>query len=86
MATAGTPQPDNPQAGAPSGAPASPQQANPLQEVLGKLVMMVRQIGMQNTIIQPEMQQISQVLIQALQKASQAQSGPAQPIQAPPVQ
>jgi hypothetical protein len=75
----------NPQAAAPSGAPqgGSPQ-ANPLQETLGKLVMLVRQLGTQNTIIQPEMQGISQQLIQALQKVSQAGSGPAQPLSAPP--
>jgi hypothetical protein len=84
-----SPMPDqsNPQAAAPSGAPSqgSPQ-ANPLQQVLGQLVMAVRQIGTQNTIIQPEMQQISQTLVQALQKVSQAGSGPAQPLSAPPQQ
>jgi len=79
--------PSNPQASAPSGASqgGSPQ-ANPLQESLGKLVMLCRQLGVQNTIIQPEMQQCSQVLVQALQKVSQAGSGPAQPLSAPPQQ
>jgi hypothetical protein len=48
--------------------------------------MLVRQLGTQNTIIQPEMQGISQQLIQALQKVSQAGSGPAQPLSAPPQQ
>ena len=91
MATSGMPQPENPQAGAPpqggapSGAPGGGQ-ANPLQETLGKLVMLIRQLGVQNTIIQPELQQCSSVLIQALQKVSQAQSGPAQPMAAPPTQ
>ena len=85
MATSPTPQPQNPQAGAPSGAPAAPQ-ANPLQETLGKLAMLVRQLGVQNTIIQPEMQQMSAIAIQALQKISQAQAGPAQPMAAPPQQ
>lgn len=84
-----SPMPDqsNPQAGAPSGAPqGGSTQANPLQETIGKLVMLVRQIGVQNTIIQPEMQQVSQALVQALQKVSQAGSGPAQPLSAPPQQ
>ena len=48
--------------------------------------MLVRQIGTQNTLIQPEMQQVSQTLVQALQKISQAGSGPAQPLSAPPQQ
>jgi hypothetical protein len=83
--TSPTPQPT--QAGAPSGAPQpQQQQANPLQETLGKLAMLVRQLGTQNTIIQPEMQQASAIFVQALQKASQAQAGPAQPMQAPPQQ
>ena len=87
MATSGMPQPENPQAGAPpqQGAP-SGQQANPLQESLGKLVMLIRQLGVQNTIIQPELQQASSILTRALQKVSQAQSGPAQPMAAPPTQ
>jgi hypothetical protein len=57
-----------------------------LQESLGKLVMLARQLGAQNTIIQPEMQQASQIFVQALQKVSQAGSGPAQPLAAPPQQ
>ena len=82
--TSPTPQPT--QAGAPSGAPQPQQQANPLQETLGKLAMLVRQLGTQNTIIQSEMQQASALFVQALQKASQATAGPAQPMQAPPQQ
>jgi hypothetical protein len=81
------PQPDNPQAGAPQpgGAPQA-QQANPLQEMLGKVAILARQLGVQNTVIQPEMQQISAIAVQALQKVSQAASGPAQPMSAPPQQ
>jgi hypothetical protein len=52
--------------------------ANPLQETLGKLAMFVRQLGMQNTIIQPDMQQASAIFVQALQKVSQAAPGPPQ--------
>jgi hypothetical protein len=82
---------DNPQAGAPDpsqggGAPASAPQANPLQESLGRLAILSRQLGMQNTLIQPEMQQISSIAVQALQKVSQAASGPPQPMSAPPQQ
>lgn len=71
----------NPQAAAP--VPSAPV-ANPLQEMLGKMALLVRQLGVQNTMIQPEMQQISALLVQALQKTSQAMSGPAQPLSAPP--
>jgi hypothetical protein len=86
MGASPMPDPNNPQAGAPpAGGPSSgSSQANPLQESLGKLVMLCRQLGAQNTIIQPEMQQCSQTLVQALQKVSQAGSGPAQPLAAPP--
>ena len=71
----------NPQAAAPT--PSAPV-ANPLQEMLGKLAILARQLGVQNTMIQPEMQQLSALAIQALQKISQASSGPAQPLAAPP--
>jgi hypothetical protein len=71
----------NPQAAAPT--PSAPV-ANPLQEMLGKIAILARQLGVQNTMIQPEMQQISQLAIQGLQKISQASSGPAQPLAAPP--
>jgi hypothetical protein len=81
MASQPLARPDNPQAAAPQ--PASPQ-ANPLQESLGKLAMLVRQLGMQNTIIQPEMQQASALFVQALQKVSQASAGPPQQLAAPP--
>ena len=86
MAAAPTPQPDNPQAGAPSPQGGGAPQANPLQEMLGKLAMAARQLGTQNTVIQPEMQQISSIAIQALQKVSQAVSGPPQPLGPPPQQ
>ena len=85
--TSPTPQPgNNPQAGAPSPGAPQAQQANPLQETLGKLAMLVRQLGTQNVIIQPEMQQVSSIFVQSLQKVSQDQSGPAQPMSAPPQQ
>ena len=80
----------NPQAGAPQpGAPqASPQspQANPLQQTLGKLVMILRQLGTQNTVIQPELQDASEKLVAALQKASQASQGAPAQSPAPPQQ
>lgn len=53
-------------------------QANPLQEMLGKIAMLARTLGTQNVVIQPEMQQLSAIAIQALQKVSQAAPGPPQ--------
>ena len=79
----------NPQAAAPGpqpgdqGAAQQGPQANPLQTILGRLAIALRQIGAQNTVIQPEMQQASSAVIQALQKASQAAPGQPQPMQAP---
>jgi hypothetical protein len=78
----------NPQAEAPgpdAGA-SGPQQANPLQTILGRLAIVSRQLGAQNTVIQPEMQQAAQAFIAALQKSSQAAPGPAQSPAAPPQQ
>lgn len=74
----------NPQASAPDqgGAPASPQ-ANPLQGMLGKIVLLLRQLGQQNSIIQEDLNNASQSLIQALQKVSQASGGPPQQAPAP---
>lgn len=89
MAASPMPQPGNPQASAPQpdgGGQTGGPTANPLQETLGKLTMLVRQLGTQNTTIQSEMQQVSSILVQALQKVSQASPGPAQPMQAPPQQ
>jgi hypothetical protein len=69
--------------GAPQGAPqgSSPQegmqQAQP-QQAQGQ--------GQPGTVIQPEMQQASQAVIQALQKSSQAAPGPPQQLSAPPQQ
>jgi len=80
----------NPQAAAPgpdpgaAGSPQGGQQANPLQTILGRLAIALRTIGQQNTVIQPEMQQASSILISALQKASQAAPGAPQPLAAPP--
>jgi hypothetical protein len=82
--------PANPQApapGPPQGAGASgpdQQQANPLQESLGRLILLLRQLGQQNQVIQPELQQMASIGIQALQKVSQASSGPAQAPSTPP--
>ena len=85
-----SPQPQPTQAGAPSGAPqpSNPgqQQASGAQEFFAKRIMEARQLGANMTIIQPEMQQISALWVQALQKVSQAASGPAQPMQAAPQQ
>ena len=72
----------------PGASPQGPQgqggaSANPLQETLGKIAMGARTLGMQNQIIQSEMQQISQLAVQALQKVSQAAPGPPQQAQAP---
>lgn len=86
--TTPTPQPSNPQASAPqpgAGAPASPQ-ANPLQKTLGQLVMILRQLAQQNTVIQPELQDASEKIVAALQKASQASQGAPAQSPAPPQQ
>lgn len=69
--------------GGDQGAAGQQQQANPLQTILGRLAIALRTIGAQNAVIQPEMQQAASAVIQALQKASQAAPGPAQPMQAP---
>jgi hypothetical protein len=78
----------NPQAAAPGPEQdqggASGQQANPLQTILARIAITLRQIGQQNTVIQPEMQQASSILISALQKSSQAAPGAPQPLSAPP--
>lgn len=77
----------NPQAAAPGpdpGAAGQQQQANPIQTILGRLAIALRTIGQQNTVIQPEMQQASSILISALQKVSQAAPGAPQPLAAPP--
>jgi hypothetical protein len=81
----------NPQATAGGDSGADPQsqggqQPNQLQTILGRLAMVLRQIGSQNTVIQAEMQQASQAVIQALQKSSQAAPGPPQQLSAPPQQ
>ena len=81
------PQASAPQPGGGGGAPqgeAGGQQANPLQTMLGRLAIALRTIGQQNTVIQPEMQQASSILISALQKASQAAPGAPQELAAPP--
>lgn len=78
----------NPQASAPGpqqGAGPDQQQANPLQETLGRLVLALRQLGQQNVVIQPELQQMASIGIQALQKVSQASAGPAVQPSAPPM-
>jgi len=86
------PQTPNPQASAPEqGAGASapqPQQAqaNPLQTMLGRIAMILRQLGTQNTVVQPEMQEASQKVIEALQKVSQASMGSQAQPPAPPQQ
>lgn len=77
----------NPQASAPQpGGADGSAQANPLQQLLGQLAMKLRQLGTQNTTIQPEMEQMTQLAIQALQKVSQAVPSAPQQAQAPPQQ
>ena len=76
-----------PQPGAsPQGQPQGGASANPLQEILGKIAMAARTLGTQNQIIQSEMQQISAIAVQALQKVSQAAPGPPQQQGQPGVQ
>lgn len=79
----------NPQASAPApgGGGASPQ-ANPLQQMLSKVAMMLKQLGQQNTTIQPELDAAIGAIVQALQKSSQAAPGDPQQAQpaAPPQQ
>ena len=84
MTQPGGPQQPDPQQGQGQGGPAG--QANPLQEILGKIAMAARTLGMQNVIIQPEMQQLSAIAVAALQKVSQAAPGPPQQAQSPGVQ
>jgi hypothetical protein len=82
----------NPQASAPGPSPqgggggGDQQQANPLQETLGRLVLALRQLAQQNVVIQQELMQMASIGIQALQKVSQASSGPAVQPSAPPQQ
>lgn len=73
----------NPQGAAPQPDPNSGA-ANPLQEMLAKIAMLLRQLGSQNQIIADDMQTASQSVIQALQKVSQAASGPPPQSPAPP--
>ena len=73
----------NPQGAAPQPDP-NGGAANPLQEMLAKIAMLLRQLGSQNQIIADDMQTASQSVIQALQKVSQAQSGPPPQSPAPP--
>lgn len=90
MATSAMPQPGSspqPQQGggdASSQGGASPQMSQ-VQEFFAGKAMEARKIGMQSVAVQPEMQQISQLWVQALQKISQAASGPPQQAQAPGV-
>jgi hypothetical protein len=84
MPQPGGPQQPDLQQGQGQGGPSG--QANPLQEFLGKIAMAARQLGTQNVIIQPEMQQLSAIAVAALQKVSQAAPGPPQQAQTPGVQ
>jgi hypothetical protein len=83
MATS-MPQPGGPQQdpqqgqGGPSGGDSSSSQMNQAQQIFASKAMEARKIGSQMTVIQPEMQQISQLWVQALQKISQAAPGPPQ--------
>jgi len=71
----------NPQASAPppqAGAGAS--QANPLQETLGKIAMLLKQVAAQNTSVQEPLNSAVQNIVQAIQMSAQA--GPSAPQQA----
>lgn len=71
----------NPQASAPppqAGAGAS--QANPLQETLGKIAMLLKQVAAQNTSVQEPLNAAVQNIVQAIQMSAQA--GPSAPQQA----
>jgi len=72
-------------ASGPGSSPASSQQANQLQTFLGQLIKLLQQVGSQNEIIAPEIQQASQALVEAFKKTMQ-NSQPQQPAQAPPGQ
>ena len=72
----------NPQGAAPQ--PGAAPQANPLQTTLAKVAMILRQLGSQNQIISDNMTNAAQQCIEALQKVSQASSGPPQQPPAPP--
>jgi len=74
----------NPQGAAPPPDPNAGATANPLQEMLAKIAMLLRQLGSQNQIIADQMNTAQQAVIQALQTVSQAQSGPPPQSPAPP--
>jgi hypothetical protein len=83
MATQPMPQPQgSPDQGAtpqPGAAPAggSQQDANSLQQTLGKIMQVITALGSQNQIIQPEMQEVAGALRKAFLKTVQAgQAGP----------
>ncbi len=81
MATSPMP---NPQGSAPPPDPSQGQSANPLQTGLAQVAMVLRQLGQQNQIIADDMQTAFQAVVQALQKVSQAASGPPTQTPAPP--
>jgi len=90
MTQPGGPQQPNPQQGQGQGGPAGQQSASPqlpqVQEFFGKQAIQARDVGNNMVIVQPEMQQISALWVKALQKVSQAASGPPQQAQSPGVQ
>jgi hypothetical protein len=70
MAAGSTPQPDQSQGtpgAAPGGSPGQAQ-ANPLQQVLGKLIQAVDQMSQQNPIVQQELSEAKTAFVKALQK------------------
>jgi hypothetical protein len=74
----------NPQASAPQpGAGASAPQANPLQSTLGKVAQILHQMATQNTSVQEPLNQAVQLIVQAIQMSSQAQTQQPQQAQAP---
>lgn len=82
MATSPTP---NPQGAAPQpGGGAS--QANPLQSQLGQVAKILHTIATQNTSVQDPLNQAVQLIVQAIQMSSQAQTQQPPQAQAPPQQ
>lgn len=75
----------NPQASAPppGGAGGAAPQANPLQDMLGKIAMALKQIAGQNTVVQEDLTNAVNSIVQAIQKTAQAAPGPPQQPAAP---
>lgn len=73
----------NPQASAPQGAAPAQPQANPLQAMLGKVALLLRQLGQQNTVVQEDLNNAVRNIVQAIQKTQQASGSAPQQAAAP---